>query len=217
MSISIVPPRRIMAPGTLMYLPCTSDLNDLSGFHHDGTWSSGSPTFTTIDGYQCVTGFINSGGSGIDVNGSRLVSYMSSSTKYTIEWYEYQNDINPVYHAGFSADSTDFVFSLWDKAYAKQLWYENPYVLPLQTLNGSQLSGGWHHIAYVGDGTSRYIYIDNTLSASGGPYASFPTTTNLRFGTIQTNTSVYVTDGYMRDIRISNIARTTFPTTDLIV
>lgn len=75
---------------------------------------------------------------------------------------------------------------------------------------------GWHHIAATYDGSTMKIYIDGTLNASAAAIEALPTNSlPLYIGTSAAGVgSVNGTlDGKMDELRISNIARTSFTTT----
>lgn len=67
----------------------------------------------------------------------------------------------------------------------------------------------WYHVAYTWNGTQRTIWVDGVIRAQDGGNGSFQTTTEQRIFSFGANGRNF--NGLANNFRISNVARTVFP------
>ncbi len=77
------------------------------------------------------------------------------------------------------------------------------------TLDISDISGGWHHVAIVRESTTQRVYLNGSLWHSGS-FATAPGNGNghLNIGTDRTASSSYVWDGYIDEFNVYDYALT---------
>ena len=173
-----------------------------------GFTETGAPAASTFSPYR-------SGGYSVYFDGTSDRIEMASigdlsSTNYTIEgWYYFETDPNGATHLLWSLNDENTL------GYAQLQTFSGTTTLRLQQRGGSYLSDGtfdfdtntWYHIATVWDGTNMKVYVNGTEALSS--------TTNVIQNAGNGLTlngdggASYEFAGYIRDFRISTIARYT--------
>jgi hypothetical protein len=174
-----------------------------------GNSNTGTPTNTTVvDGIFSNARSINGTTSHIDVTDSNSIRSLNKS--FTIETWAYRTGTagggnSVLVDAGSYTANTGA--GIWVNTSHQISWrinqsynyYKTNVVLPLQT---------WTHIAVVYDETSVKIYQDGVLKSTD-IFSTNPnsTSTGMRFGRREGASAEWY-NGYLDEVRISNIART---------
>jgi hypothetical protein len=203
-----------IAPNTVAYWPLATNGNDISGNGYN-LIPTGSPTFETFNGKASATGFTTSI---IFSTPAALNTYLSGLGTWTIEEWVATNDAvgNWVYdiqqsgvsYQGFQTEGTG---ADWHDLF----WWANDSLSFLLNYGSSwNQDNTWCDIAVTSSSNQIRFYNNNVLISGPVSSAAFGTVSAGYVGGFQLGSSPF-TNGHICQMRISNVARTSFPTTDV--
>ncbi len=196
------------AANTISYYPLTSGSlgTDSCGTNNltvNGSMSysgAGCASETSASGIYTDSNYFSAGSGGLN-------AAFSSQSAYTIEFYVYL----------VSGANFPVAFSWQDGG--NNFIQLNPGG-PLRFVAGATLDGTFniqngvcYGVAVTVSGSTRKVYMNNTLLNTDASGHATGTVTGVDIGRYIASTS-FAVNGYINDVRISNIARTSFPTND---
>jgi hypothetical protein len=180
-----------------------TDSLDSTTYGRDLNNYGAAETFTSIDGRDCPTIFYSRGGGYV----SPIITQLSGLSSFTLEceMYHHSNDTREF----AVTDSLNF-YSAQMASNTTSYFNHNNVEFPLVTI---PTTGVWYQMAMVRNGTRQKVYINNALSSDVAATWSLAGDPTISIGKDWYDGS-YV-DCSIRNVVISNIARTSFPTTQV--